>query len=402
MRTVIAHFDMDAFYASVEQRDRPELRGKPVVVGGDPRSRGVVCAASYEARAFGVRSAMPSSQAYRLCPKAIFLPPDFARYLEASERIMAILGRASPLVEPVSIDEAYVDLSGSERLLGDPVEVARRLKAEIRAEVELVASVGVAPSKLVAKLGSDHDKPDGFVVVREEEVRAFLAPKPIRDLLGVGRKTEERLLRLGITTIGALAACPREVLVAHFGPATAGLAALASGIDDRRVSPSADPKSVSNETTFERDIDDPEALRRTLLALSDLVARRLRAGGHRARTVEVKLRFSDFRTVLRSRTLPESVDSGASLYRVASEIFDEMPLSGGKVRLLGVGASRLGGPEGDEQRTLFPDEHEARARRLERALDEIGDRFGREKVTRARLLGSGPRGAPRDTGEDKR
>jgi DNA polymerase IV len=371
----------------VEQRDRPQLLGKPVIVGGDPRSRGVVSAASYEARAFGVRSAMPSSQAYRLCPQAVFLPPDFSRYVEASERVMEILQRATPLVEPMSIDEAYLDLTGTERLLGDPVETARRLKREILEEVRLVASVGIGPSKLVAKLGSDHAKPNGFVVVTEDEVRAFLDPKPIGCLLGVGRKTEERLLRLGIRTIGSLARCPREVLAGHFGPAAGGLVALAQGNDDRPVSPHAEPKSVSNETTFERDLDDLEELRKTLLALADNVARRLRKGGFRARTIEVKLRFADFRTILRSRTVAEGVDSGTALFRIASEILDEMPLASGKVRLIGVGGSHLIGKSAEVQATLFPDERLECSRRLESALDTIGDRFGRGKITRARLLG---------------
>lgn len=386
MRRVIAHLDMDAFFASVEQRDRPELRGKPVIVGGDPQSRGVVSAASYEARAYGVRSAMPSSQAYRLCPQAVFLPPNFAAYSEASERIMEILGRATPLMEPVSIDEAFLDLTGTERLLGDPIETARRLKEQIREEERLAASVGVAPNKLVAKLASDHDKPDGFVVVPEDGVQAFLDPKPIRCLLGVGRKTEERLLRLGIRTIGALARCPREVLVAHFGPAAGGLVALAQGVDDRPITPHAEPKSVSSETTFERDLDDIEELERTLLALADNVAGRLRRAGVRARTVEVKLRFGDFRTILRSRTLPEGVDSGTALYRIACGILREMTLSSGKVRLIGVGGSHLVGERSEVQRTLFPDEALECSRRLDKAMDAIGERFGRGKVTRARLL----------------
>ncbi len=386
MPRVIAHVDMDAFYASVEQRDRPELRGKPVIVGGDPRGRGVVSAASYEAREYGVRSAMPSSRAQRLCPKAVFLPPDFARYSEASEHIMEILAEATPLVEQVSIDEAYLDLTGTERLLGDPVETARRLKAAILERERLVASVGVAPSKLVAKLASDHDKPDGFVVIREDQVDAFLRPQPIGNLLGVGRKTEERLLRLGLNTIGALAACPDEVLAAHFGPSAVGLAEMARGRDDRPVSPHADPKSVSAETTFERDIADPAELEKHLLALADHVARRLRKAGLRARTVDVKVRFSDFRTIIRSRSPGAPVDSGTSLYRVAREILSEMPVRGQKVRLLGVGAMNLIGEGGETQLVLFPDEDDQRSRRLDTAMDAIADRFGRGKVTRARLL----------------
>ncbi len=385
MRRTIAHIDMDAFYASVEQRNRPELRGKPVVVGGDPRSRSVVSAASYEARAYGVRSAMPCAQAYRLCPQAVFIRPEIATYVEVSEQIMEILGHATPLVEQLSIDEAFLDLTGTERLLGEPVETAAALKRRIREELDLTASVGVAPCKLVAKLASDHDKPDGFVVVPEDGVRAFLDPKPIGSLFGVGRKTEERLLRLGIHTIGALARCPQEVLVGHFGPAAAGLVALAQGIDDRPVSPHAAPKSVSSETTFERDLDDIEDLERALLGLADNVARRLRRGGFRARTIELKLRFGDFRTILRSRTLPEGVDSGTALYRVGCEILAEIPLTS-RVRLIGIGGSHLVAANSEVQGTLFPDESLECSRKLEKALDTIGERFGRGKITRARLL----------------
>lgn len=386
MARTIVHVDMDAFYASVEQRDRPELRGRPVIVGGDPRSRGVVSAASYEARRFGVRSAMPAAQAQRLCPQAIFLAPDFARYAAASAEIMAVLESVTPLVEPVSIDEAYLDLTGTERLLGDPVATALRLKQAIRDQVRLTASVGIGPSKLVAKLASEHGKPDGFVVVPEAEVRDFLDPLPIRALLGVGARTQERLERLGLSTVGALARCPREVLEGHFGQAAGGLVELAKGNDNRPVTPSAEPKSVSAETTFERDIGDLAELDRHLLALCDGVARRLRKAHHRARTVNLKLRFDDFKTITRSRSLPESVDAGSALYRVARELLMELSLSGRRVRLIGVGGSNLCADGTDDQLALFRDEGLEHERQVDRALDTIQERFGREVITRAGLL----------------
>jgi DNA polymerase-4 len=390
MSRTIVHIDMDAFYASVEQRDRPELRGKPGIVGGDPSGRSVVSAASYEARKFGIRSAMPCSQAQRLCPNAVFLPPDFGKYSAASTRIMAIMEETTPLVEPVSIDEAYLDLTGTELLLGDPVETARRIKTTIREREDLTASVGVAPNKLIAKIASDLRKPDGFVVVTEEEVRGFLDPLPSGRLLGVGEKTLQRLERLGLTTVGAIARCPEEVLIGHFGPHAAGLVRLARGEDDRPVSPHADPKSVSSERTFEADVDDVRELERCMLALSDSVAHRLRRAGIRARTVELKVRFDDFRTLSRSRSLQESVDSGAALYRVACEMLHDLSLAGRRVRLVGVGATNLVAGDEEVQLPLFPDDSLERSRRVDRALDAIRDRFGRDAITRARLLRDDP------------
>jgi DNA polymerase-4 len=382
----IAHIDMDAFYASIEQRDNPALRGKPVIVGGNPGGRGVVSAASYEARVFGVRSAMPSSRAQRLCPDAIFISPTIGRYAEVSGRIMEIMGHYTPLVEPVSIDEAYLDLTGTERLHGDPVDTARRIKREIQDAEHLTASIGMGPSKLVAKLASDYDKPDGFVVVPPDQVRGFLDPMPVGRLLGVGQKTRERLERLGLSTIGALAACPDEVLEAHFGPHASDLARLARGEDYREVTPEHDPKSLSAEHTFESDVEDVAELEKCLLSLSDSVARRLRKAGLRASTVELKLRYDDFKTVTRARKQPESVDSGATFYRVARELLHDLEVQGRKVRLVGVGGSGLTSGDDDVQLGLFPDADAERGRRVDKALDLIQDKFGRGKITRASLL----------------
>jgi DNA polymerase-4 len=386
MERTIAHIDMDAFYASVEQRDNPALRGKPLIVGGRPGGRGVVSAASYEARAFGVRSAMPSSQAQRLCPQAIFIQPNIGRYAEVSSRIMEIMGRYTPLVEPVSIDEAYLDLTGTERLHGDTVDTARRIKTEIQQRERLTASVGVGPSKLVAKLASDYDKPDGFVVVRAAEVRAFLDPMPVGRLFGVGQRTRERLERLGLSSVGSLARCPEEVLIAHFGPHAGDLAKLARGEDHRLVTPEHDPKSLSAERTFETDVEDVAELEKCLLALSDTVARRLRKAGLRAGTVEMKLRYDDFHTVTRARKQHESVDSGAALYRVAIGMLHELQLEGRKIRLVGVGGSDLVRGEDEVQLSLFHDDSVERGRRIDKALDLIRDRFGRDKATRASLM----------------
>jgi nucleotidyltransferase/DNA polymerase involved in DNA repair len=386
MSRVIVHADMDAFFASVEQRGRPELRGKPVIVGGDPAGRSVVAAASYEARAFGVHSAMPCSQARRLCPDAIFVPPNGSSYGAASTRIMAIFGEVTPLVEQVSVDEAFLDLTGTERLLGDPIDTARRLKSEVREREGLTVSMGIGPSKLVAKLATDAGKPDGFVVVPEDGVRQFLDPMPIDRLLGVGAKTAERLRRLGLTTIGALARASEDAMAAHFGPAAAGLVSLARGEDDRPVTPQHDPKSMSAETTFERDLDDPAALERCLLGLADTVARRLRKSGLRARTVELKVRFSDFHTILRSVSPGRSFASGSTIYRMARDLMERVGIGARKVRLIGVGASNLTEGEEWEQLSLFTDPGGERAARVERAMDEISEKFGRGSVTRATLL----------------
>jgi DNA polymerase-4 len=383
MRTVL-HVDLDAFFAAVEQRDHPELRGKPVIVGGVPPGRGVVSAASYEARAFGVHSAMSVTEAYRRCPHGVFLPVDGRRYQQASRDVMAVLGHFTPLVEPISIDEAFMDVTGSRPLFGEGPEIAAAIKAAIREEVGLTASVGVATTKLVAKIASDLRKPDGLVVVPAGEEAAFLAPLPISRLWGVGDKTAMVLVEYGVKTIGDLAALSPDLLVRRFGKHGASLVTRAVGLDDDPVHEGDPAKSVGHETTFDVDSSDPEVIERTLLALSDGVAGRLRSAGVKASTIAVKIRDSSFRTITRQRTLAEPTDLTEPIFRAALELARPQ-VRGIRVRLLGVTASHLGERE---QLGLFPDDDPRRRKAIE-AADAVRRRFGSKAVTRGRLVGAG-------------
>jgi len=389
VRTII-HLDMDAFYASVEQLDHPAYRGKPVVVGADPRGgrgRGVVAACSYEARPFGIKSAMPISRAYRLCPRAIYVRPRFERYAEMSERIFAVLREYTNLVEPLSIDEAFLDVTGSQRLFGPADAIGRTLKARIRSEVGLVASIGIAPNKFLAKVASDLGKPDGFVVVVPGKEREFLDPLPISRLWGVGPKTEIHLKRLGLETIGHVARMPVEALEASLGSGGRDLWELAHGRDDRPVVPEEDAKSVGAETTFEADTDDLEEIRRTLLELSDRVGRRLRHEGYLAGGVTLKFRNHLFRTTTRATLLARPTDVGDDLFREAWGLLKRVSWTGKRVRLLGVTATRLihatDSPKG--QMGLFESGSDSR-RQLARTVDAIRDRFGADAIARASLL----------------
>lgn len=383
-RATKLHVDLDAFFAAVEQRDRPELRGKPVIVGvGGRTDRGVVSAASYEARRYGIHSAMPLRTAAALCRDAVFVPVDGRKYSSVSREVMEILRRYTPAVEPVSIDEAFLDVAGSEALHGTPVEMARSIKATIRSELQLVASVGVATSKLVAKVASDLEKPDGLVVVEPGDEAAFLAPLPISRLWGVGQKTAAVLADFGVRTIGDLAALPDDLLVRRFGKQGATLGQRARGIDPSPVSAVDSARSVSHEHTFDVDTSDREALERTLLALSEGVAGRLRKGGVKARTVAVKVRDSSFVTVSRQRTLPEPTDQTEVIFAAALDLARPQ-LRGIRVRLLGVAASHLG--EGEQLSIFAGDE---RKRRATEAADAIRQRYGSRAIRRARLLDSG-------------
>jgi DNA polymerase-4 len=394
-RTIL-HLDMDAFYAAIEQRDRPELRGRPVVVGADPRGgrgRGVVSTASYEARPFGVGSAMPISQAYRLCPQAVFVPVDMERYEGVSRQIMKILGEVTDRIEPLSIDEAFLDVTGSRRLFGDGEQVARRLKDAIRRETRLTASVGVAANKLLAKIASDLRKPDGLVVVPPGQERAFLAPLPVRRLWGVGPKAEERLLQVGIHTIGDLAGLAEGSAIGRLGSHGLELRALARGEDDREVPlHAAGAKSIGHEHTFDRDVDDLERLRRALLDLSDSVGRRLRAAGVRGRTITLKYRDETFRTLTRAETLSEPTDSGDVLFRVAWRHLESVH-AGQRVRLIGVSASGLAP---SPQLELFPAETAPK----DRLRDRVAERFGGDALVRASLLGRRERRHPEATDDE--
>jgi len=393
-RTIL-HVDMDAFYAAVEQRDRPELRGKPVIVGADPkggRGRGVVSTASYEARRFGVASAMPISEAWRRCPKGVYLHPDMERYARESARIMAVLERFSDRVEPVSIDEAFLDATGSERALGSGETIGRNLKQAIRDETQLTASVGVASSKLVAKVASDVRKPDGLTVVAPGTEAAFLAPLPVRRLWGVGPKMEETLAKLGVTTIGELAALDPQRLARKIGTHGHDLQRLARGEDDRDVAREpAGYKSLGQEQTYDEDTADPTRLRATLLQLADDVAARLRAHELKARTITLKYRDEDFRTTTHARTLKRGTDSGDELFRVVSELFQEVH-GRRRVRLVGLYTSHFGEPT--PQLGLF--ELPKPSTPADRVRDELRRRFGEEAITRASLLGRRERRNPSD------
>jgi DNA polymerase IV len=382
-RTIL-HVDLDAFFAAVEQRDNPALRGKPVVVGGGgPNDRGVVSAASYEARPFGVRSAMPLRTAAALCPQAIFVPVDGAKYGRVSRDVMAILRRYTPLVEQVSIDEAFLDLTGTDALFGPGEVVGKRVKADIRAEIRLTASVGVASNRLVAKIASELRKPDGLVVVPAGEEASFLAPLPIERLWGVGASSRRALADYGVRTIGDLANLPAAVLERRFGNQGATLAARARGIDDAPLSIEAAAKSVSQEHTFDTDTADWEVLERSLLALSEGVAGRLRKDGLRCSTVAVKIRDSNFVTITRQRRLADATDLTDVIWRTAVAL-TRREVRGMTVRLLGVAATGL---TDRQQLPLFATEDERR-RRVVEAADSIRRRFGAKAIRRARLLDS--------------
>ena len=378
----ILHVDMDAFYASVEVLKDPSLRGKPVVVGS-PGPRGVVMSASYESRRWGVHSAMPSARARRLCPQAVFVRPDFTSYQAYATRLREILLSFTPHVEPLSPDEAFLDVSGATSLFGPPPEIAGAVRGRIRDELSLVASVGVAPNKLLAKLASAAAKPDGMVVVHAGRALGFLHQLPVSALWGVGERTHELLERLGVRTVGELAAVPLRVLERTLGEGPARhLHELARGLDDRPVVPYEAPKQVSHEETFDHDLDQQDAVNRELLRLAFRVAARLRREGYRARTIVLKVRLASFTTLTRSRTLADPTDAGADLYRVASDLYRAIPGGRRRIRLLGVAGTGLVS-SGADQLALV---RAGRWQDAERALDRIDRRFGEGAAFPATLL----------------
>ena len=384
---------MDAFYASVELRSRPELQGLPVIVGG-AGNRGVVLSATYEARAYGVRSAMPMVRARRLCPAAIVLPPSFSHYTEASAGIMEIFRSVSPLVEPLSLDEAFIDVRGAVRRLGRPRDIAAWIRARIWDEQELPCTVGVAPSKFVAKLASAHGKPDGLLVVPAAQIVAFLHPLPVEALWGVGEKTGAVLNRLGLRTVGDLAQVSVETLQRALGPAAgAHLSALSWGRDDRPVIASEPDKSIGHEETFSRDIDDPEVVLREVLRLAERTAARLREQGYAARTITLKVRFSDFTTLTRSRTLPQVTDSGQEIYEIGRELFRKLGLQRARLRLVGIRAESLT-PTGKATRQLMMGDRESGWREADRAVDRAAARFGSGSIQPATLVDPPGRSRP--------
>jgi DNA polymerase IV len=388
MNRTILHVDMDAFFAAVEQRDHPEYRNKPVIVGADPKGgkgRGIVATCSYEARKFGVHSAQPISQAWRLCPGGIYVRGDMAKYVRVSEQLMAILSGFSDLVEPVSIDEAFIDVTGSARLFGSGVEIAKKVKHQINKQLGLTASVGVAANKFVAKVASDHKKPDGLVVVKPGQEREFLAPLPIRCLWGVGSKTETRLISLGLERIDQLAQLSQADARMLLGNIGEHLWHLARGIDDRPVATDEEFKSIGHEFTFERDTSDAGTLHDTLLALSEHVAQRLRFNKARARTIVVKLREADFSTSTRRASLNEPRDTTETILPVASKLMNSLVRPGQLVRLIGVYATNLEIQSAGAQMGLFEQAPEKK-RRLATALDEVTRRYGKDALVRAALV----------------
>lgn len=373
---MILHIDMDAFYASVEERDRPELIGKPVIVGGSPQGRGVVAAANYKAREFGVHSAMPASKALRLCPEAIFLPPRIHDYAEVSDQIQNIFKDYSPLVEPLSLDEAFLDISGSEMCFGNAETIAKEIKARIRDELRLCASVGIAPNKFLAKVASDLGKPDGFLVVPSDDIQNFLDPLPVSRLWGVGKVSDRVLAQLGIRSIAQLRRQPPSLLQRLFGKWGDHLWELAHGRDDRPVIPDREAKSISHETTFESDLQNVALLRSYMVMLSEQVARRLRRRNLRARTVEIKIRFADFKTMTRLRTLSQATQTTEDFVKVAVALLqNHLPKKHRGVRLLGMGASHFesGLPIQGE---LFSNKTAQKQQRLDAAADRIQAKYG--------------------------
>ena len=381
----ILHVDMDAFYAAVELRRRPDLIGKPVVVGA-VGNRGVVLSATYEARSFGVSGGMPISRARRLCPQAVYLAPDFAAYQEVSQGVMAIFRDITPLVSPISLDEAFLDVSGARRRLGTARQIAAAIKARVVDEQGIVASVGVASTMFVAKLASTRSKPDGLLVVPADKVLEFLHPLPVGALWGVGEKTEKVLARHGLATVGQLAETPLDVLCAAIGNATGRhLHALAWGRDERPMTPHEPERSIGAEETFRDDIGDPELIKRELLRLSDRTARRLRAAGAKSKTISIKLRFSDFRTITRSRTLREPTDVGELIFATARELYEAQGLGNAPLRLVGVRAEAL--VMATDQPTQLSLETRPEAREAaERAMDAASARFGSRAVRPGSLV----------------
>ena len=378
----ILHVDLDAFYASVEVQKDPSLRGRPVVVGGTG-PRGVVMSASYEARSSGVDSAMPSVRARRLCPDVVFVPPDFSAYRAYSNRFREILLSFTPLVEPIALDEAFLDVGGAMLLFGDPPSIAERIRDRVREDLGISCSVGVAPNKFVAKLASRAAKPDGMILVRADDVDAFLRPLPVSALWGAGEKTAEVLSRLGVRTIGELSEIPQSILSRVLGEAHARmLSELSRGVDERRVVPYEPPKSISHEETFDRDLDDDDDIVRELLALCRRVGHRLREDGYVARTVVLKVRLANFSTLTRSRTLPAPTDVAADLFHAVQDLYRALPGARRRIRLLGVQATGLA-PAGAEQLALLRGQ---RWSELERAVDQVERRFGRDSALPAALL----------------
>ncbi len=387
---VILHVDMDAFFAAIEQRDHPEYRGRPVVIGADPqqgRGRGVVATASYEAREYGIHSALPISQAWRRCPNAVFLRGNHRYYREVSAQVMDILSTFSPVIQKISIDEAFLDVTGSLRLFGSPEHLARTLKQKIRDECDLTASVGIAANKFIAKIASDLEKPDGLTICPPGQERAFLAPLPIRKLWGVGAKTAARLEALGLKTIGEIADYPVKGLIDRLGAWGYQLHQLAHGIDNRPVATRSLRKSISEETTYLEDVDDDSLVEHTLFTIADRLSRTMRRKGLKGRTITLKIRFEGFETHTRSRTLSDFINDADTLRAIAVSQYRSFQRQGRKVRLVGIGVSQLNTVFGEQMSLFDTPEENPTSERLDALLDELKRKFGEDAVTRGSLLG---------------
>jgi DNA polymerase-4 len=382
----IIHLDMDAFYPSVEVLDNPALKGKPVIVGGS-KERGVVSSASYEARKFGVHSAQPIAKAKRLCPHGIFLPVRMSRYQEVSEQVFEIFHRFTPLVEPISIDEAFLDVTGSIRLFGQPENIAKKIKQVILTETGLTISAGVAPSKFVAKIASDIDKPDGLTVVHPDGVRNFLDPLPVKKMWGVGKVSQGLLSRLNIHTFRDLRQTPVKILEKKFGKHGVKIHQLAMGIDERDVIPDHDVKSIGHEQTFLQDIISLDTVQKELLALGNKVARRMRHKGLKGKTITLKVKYFDFVQITRSATLPKFTDDGSEIYSVACRLLEKTEVTKKPIRLLGLSLSHLSFLVTGTQLSLFDQDQSSQKRnRLNIVLDSLCEKYGDESVLPGTLI----------------
>ena len=382
----IIHLDMDAFYPAVEMLDNPELKGKPVIVGGS-RERGVVSSASYEARTYGVHSAQPMATAMRLCPNGIVLPVRMSRYKEVSEQVFEIFYFFTPLVEPLSIDEAFLDVTGSTRLFGSPIEIAQKIKQMVAEKTGLTISAGVAPSKFVAKIASDIEKPDGLTVVPADKVRTFLDPLPIKKMWGVGKVTQKALSRIGIHTFKDLSQMSAEVLEKNFGKHGIHMHQLSKGIDERNVVTSHDVKSIGHENTYSEDILDVESAKRELLSLANRVARRMRRKGFEGKTITLKVKYHDFVQITRSVTLPTGTNDSTDIYANICRLVEKTAVGKRPVRLLGISLSKLSNIDSGHQLSLF-DPHAAKEKRkkLNKTLDSMFEKFGDKGIRPGSLI----------------
>ena len=380
--STILHVDMDAFFASVTERDHPELKGKAVVIGAGVR--GVVTSANYEARKFGIKAAMPVGRAQRLAPHAIFIPPDHKRYSEVSEHIMEIFHSFTPLVEPISLDEAFLDVTKAKRLLGDGRAIATAIRAKVEAQEGITCSVGIASSKFIAKLASQRCKPNGILEITDDRVLTFLHPLPVSALWGVGPKTNEALERLGLHTVGDIAQTPEQTLIRALGQAAGqSLYELAWGRDDRDVIPEEPDKSISAAETFDRDIDDPEIIAKEILRMCERASSRMRERSLFAKTITLKIRFADFTTINRSKTLPLPIDTTHEIYEIAKGLYEALPIGRARIRLVGVSLENL---HTDSHEQLILGARESSWRELQGGIDAAKARFGSDSVRPGRLI----------------